>query len=78
MRSEAGRRGEGAGGGGGDLRNLKFGTFIGRFLSNGAARMAVKGLNVSTSLSLAGNSGQLTWVRHSSRKSSATHSYQCV
>ena len=32
----------------------------------------------STSLSLAGNSGRLTWVRHSSRKSSATHSYQCV
>ena len=30
------------------------------------------------SLSLAGNSGLLTWERHSSRKSSATHSYQCV
>ena len=29
----------------------------------------------STSLSLAGNSGRLTCVRHSSRKSSATHSY---
>ena len=28
----------------------------------------------STSLSLAGNSGGLTWVRHSSRKSSATRS----
>ena len=27
---------------------------------------------------LVGNSGHLTWVRHSSRKSSATHSYQCV
>ena len=25
-----------------------------------------------------GNSGRLTWVRHSSRKSSATHSYQCL
>ena len=33
----------------------------------------------STSLSLArGNSGRLSWVRHSSRRSSATHSYQCV
>ena len=32
----------------------------------------------STSLSLVGNSGRLTWVRHSSRKSSASHSYQCV
>ena len=32
----------------------------------------------STSLSLVGNSGGLTWVRHNSRKSSATHSYQCV
>ena len=32
----------------------------------------------TTSLSLAGNSGRLTWVRHSSRKSSATYSYQCV
>ena len=31
-----------------------------------------------TSLSLAGNSCHLTWVRHSSHKSSATHSYQCV
>ena len=32
------------------------------------------------SLSLAGNLGHLIWgwVRHSSRKSSATHSYQCV
>ena len=30
------------------------------------------------SLSLAGNSGGLTRVRHSSRKSSTTHSYQCV
>ena len=29
-------------------------------------------------MSLAGNSGRLTWVRHSSRQSSATHSYQCV
>ena len=32
----------------------------------------------STSLSLGGNLGYLTLVRHSSRKSSATHSYQCV
>ena len=31
-----------------------------------------------TSLSFAGNSGQLTWVRRSSHKSSATHSCQCV
>ena len=29
-------------------------------------------------MSLAGNSGRPTWVRHSSRKSSATHSCQCV
>ena len=29
-------------------------------------------------LSLAGNSRCLSWVRHSSRKSSATHSCQCV
>ena len=32
----------------------------------------------NASLSFVGNSGRLTWVRHSSRKSSATHSYQCV
>ena len=32
----------------------------------------------STSLSLAGNSGGLTWVMHSSRKSSATHFCQRV
>ena len=32
----------------------------------------------STSWSLAGNSGRFTWVRHSSRKSRASHSYQCV
>ena len=31
-----------------------------------------------TSLSLAGNSGHLTWVRYSGHKSSATHSCQCV
>ena len=30
------------------------------------------------SLSLAGNSSRLTWARHRGRKSSATHSYQCV
>ena len=30
------------------------------------------------SLSRAGCTGHLTWVKHSSRKSSATHSYQCV
>ena len=32
------------GGGGGDLDDFKFGTFIGRFPSDGAARVAVKGL----------------------------------
>ena len=32
----------------------------------------------STSLSLAGNWGCLTWVRHSSSKMSATHSSKCV
>ena len=32
----------------------------------------------STSVSLAGNSGCLSWVRHSSCKSSMTHSCQCV
>ena len=32
----------------------------------------------TSSLALTGNSGRLTWVSHSSRKSSATHSYQCV
>ena len=32
----------------------------------------------STSLSVARNLGRLTWIRHSSRKSSATHSYRCV
>ena len=32
----------------------------------------------STALSLAGNSGRLALVRHSSRKSSATHSYRCL
>ena len=32
----------------------------------------------SSSSSLAGNSRRLTWARHSSRKSSATHSYHCV
>ena len=29
-------------------------------------------------LSLMGTSGRLTWIRHSSRKISAIHSYQCV
>ena len=32
----------------------------------------------STSVSLAENSGRLTWVKHSNRKTSATHFYQCV
>ena len=31
----------------------------------------------TSSLFLAGNSGRVTWVRHSSRTSSATHSYEC-
>ena len=35
-------------------------------------------LDVSTSLTTVGNSGCLTWARHSSPKSSATHSYLCV
>ena len=34
--------------------------------------------DISTALSLAGNSGFLTWLRHSSRKSSATHSSRSV
>ena len=32
----------------------------------------------STSLSFAGSTGRLTWLRHSSCKSRATHFYQCV
>ena len=32
----------------------------------------------STSLTIAGNSGRLTWEWDSSHKSSTTHSYQCV
>ena len=35
------------GGGGGGLTDFKFGTFIGRFPSDGAAGIAVKGLNSS-------------------------------
>jgi len=35
-------------------------------------------LLMSAALSLVGNSDRLTWVRNSSRKSSATHSYLCV
>ena len=35
-------------------------------------------IKIVTSLSLAGNSDRFTWIRHSSRKSSVTHSYQCV
>ena len=34
--------------------------------------------NCASALSFAGNSGRLTWVRHSSRKSSATHCYHWV
>ena len=34
--------------------------------------------NFRSPLSLVRNSGQLTWVRNSSSKSSATHSYLCV
>ena len=37
----------GVGWGGGDLTDFKFGTFIGRFPSDGAAGIAVKGLNSS-------------------------------
>ena len=32
------------GGGGGNRNDFKFGTFVGRFWSDGAASMAVKGL----------------------------------
>ena len=45
-------------------------------MSDSALQYSVS--HVLNSLSLAGNSGGLTWVRHSSRKSSATHWYQCV
>ena len=37
-----------------------------------------RAIRSSTLLSLVGNWGHLTWVRHSSHKTSATHSYQCV
>ena len=40
-------RGWGGGGGGEGLNDLKFGTFIGRFPSDGATSMAVKGLILS-------------------------------
>ena len=36
---------EGGGGGGRGVTDFKFGTFIGRFQSDGASSMAVKGLN---------------------------------
>ena len=42
----------GGGGGEGGLSDLKFGTFIGRFPGDGAARMALKGLIESPSSSL--------------------------
>ena len=42
---EAVAGGGGGGGGGGSLNDFKFGTFIGRFLSEGAASMAVEELN---------------------------------
>ena len=38
----------------------------------------IKSTFFSTSLFLAGNLGCLTWVKHSSHKSGATHSYCCV
>ena len=54
-----------------------------RFCHSSCLALLVSSVSVfppppSSSLSLAGNSGHLTWARHSSRKSSATHSYQCV
>ena len=33
---------------------------------------------LNTSFSIRGSSGRLTWVNHSSHKSSATHFYRCV
>ena len=36
----------GGGGGGGSLNDFKFGTSSGRFPSDGARNMAVKGLNL--------------------------------
>ena len=39
--------GGGGGGGGGSLHDFKFGTSTGRFPSEGAAAMAVKGLTPS-------------------------------
>ena len=42
------------------------------------SEISLKRIYFSTSLSLARNSGCLTWVRHSSCKSSATHSYWCL
>ena len=44
---EGGGGGRGGGGGGG-LNDFKFGTVIGRFPSDGAASMAVKGLKTSS------------------------------
>ena len=41
---EEGGEEEGGGGGGGGLNSFKFSTFTGRFPSEGAATMAVKGL----------------------------------
>ena len=38
--------GGGGGGGGGSLTDFKFGTFIGRFPSDGVASVAVKGLTM--------------------------------
>ena len=46
----------------------------GMFSSNSSNQTNV----FSTSLTFAGNLGHLTWVRHSSRKSSAARSYQRV
>ena len=41
-----------------------------------AALLLLLLLQYFISLSIAGNSGRLTWVRHS--KGSATHAYQCL
>ena len=48
------------------------------FLTNHSNKFCLFVCLFVTSLSIAGNSGRLAWVRPSSRKSSATHSYQCV
>ena len=64
-------------GGGGGGACVCFFFFGGGGWEGGEARGGGGG-GGSVSLSFAGNSGRLTLVRHSSRRSSAAHSYQCV